>query len=328
MMNLRPDPGHGVSPEEFVELTSPFRAELLAHCYRMTGSLHDGEDLLQETMLRAWRAVDGFERRSGMRTWLYRIATNVCLNALTRGPQRRVLPAGIAAAGLDPRGPLELAGPEVSWLEPIPDRLLLGPGNPAELVVERESIRLAFVASLQYLTPRHRAILLLRDVLDWSAREVAGLLETSVPAVNAALLRARQAIAGARGDADLDDPDDPATLATLDRYVAAFERADMTTLAELLHADAQAQMPPHATWFDGRDHILSFFATRITAPGQVRVVRTRANGQPAFATYLRAEAGGYRPNSVHLCSSTAGKIKTIVAFVHPSFLTPFLREVP
>jgi RNA polymerase sigma-70 factor (ECF subfamily) len=264
-----------------------------------------------------------------MRTWLYRIATNVCLNALTRGPRRRVLPAGIGAAGVDPAGPLELAGPEIAWLEPIPDRMVAGPGDPAEVVVARESIRLAFIASLQYLSPRQRAILLLRDVLDWPAREVAELLGTSVPAVNAALLRARHAIAAARGDeSDLDDPDDPATLATLDRYLAAFERADMATLADLLHADAEAQMPPHSTWFRGRDRILGFFASRVTAPGQVRVVRTRANGQPAFATYLLDPAGACQPHSVHLCSFAAGKIKTIVAFVHPAFFAPFLLDVP
>ena len=143
--------GGTVRPDEFVELTSPFRAELLAHCYQMTGSVHDSEDLLQETMLRAWRAFGSFEQRAGMRTWLYRIATNVCLNALTRGPQRRMLPAGLGAAASDSGGPLQLAGPEVAWLEPIPDRMIAGRGDPAELVLARESIRLAFIASLQYL---------------------------------------------------------------------------------------------------------------------------------------------------------------------------------
>jgi len=178
-----PVTAHGtVPPDRFVELTSPYRTELLAHCYRMTGSLHDSEDLLQETMLRAWRALDRFEQRAGIRTWLYRIATNVCLNALARGPQRRVLPAGLGTAATEAGGPLELAGPEVAWLEPIPDHLLARHNDPAELVVARESIRLAFIASLQYLSPRQRAILLLRDVLDWPAREVAELLGTSVPA--------------------------------------------------------------------------------------------------------------------------------------------------
>jgi len=317
--------GGTVRPDEFVELTSPFRAELLAHCYQMTGSVHDSEDLLQETMLRAWRAFGSFEQRAGMRTWLYRIATNVCLNALTRGPQRRMLPAGLGAAASDSGGPLQLAGPEVAWLEPIPDRMIAGRGDPAELVLARESIRLAFIASLQYLSPRQRAILLLRDVVDWTAREVAELLGTSVPAVNAALLRARRAIAAVRGgESGLDDPDDPATLALLDRYVAAFEHADMAALAELLRSDAEVQMPPYSTWFRGREPIVRFFAARVTAPGQVRIVRTRANGQPALAIYLGTASGGYAPNSVHLISSASGQITTIVAFVRPAFLGPFL----
>jgi RNA polymerase sigma-70 factor (ECF subfamily) len=236
-----------------------------------------------------------------------------------------VLPAGLGTAAIDSGGPLQLAGPEVAWLEPIPDRMVAGRSDPAELLVTRESIRLAFIASLQYLSPRQRAILLLRDVLDWPAREVAELLGTSVPAVNAALLRARHAIAAVRGDeSDLDDPGDPATLALLDRYVAAFEHADMSALAELLRSDAEVQMPPHSTWFRGRAPIVRFFAARVTAPGQVRIVRTRANGQPALATYLRAASGGYAPNSVHLISSASGQITTIVAFVHPAFLDPFL----
>ena len=228
-----------------------------------------------------------------------------------------MLPAGLGTAATEAGGPLELAGPEVAWLEPIPDHLLARHNDPAELVVARESIRLAFIASLQYLSPRQRAILLLRDVLDWPAREVAELLGTSVPAVNGALLRARHAIMAARDDADLDDPDDPATLALLDRYTAAFEHADMTALANLLHADAQVQMPPHSTWFRGREPIIRFFAARVTEPHQVRTTRTRANGQPAIAVHLRAPSGDYPLNSIHLISSAAGEIRTIVAFLHP-----------
>jgi RNA polymerase sigma-70 factor (ECF subfamily) len=310
-------------PDEFVALTSAFRPELLAHCYRMIGSWHDAEDLLQETMLRAWRSFGIYQQRASVRTWLYRIATNVCLNALARGPRRRVLPAGIGPATSDSGQPLELAGPQIHWLEPIPDRLVTGPRDPAELAVTRESIRLAFIAALQHLSPRQRAILLLRDVLDWPAREVAVLLETSVSAVNAALLRARHAVEAVRGDeSELDDPDDPAVAALVDRYVAAFEDADMAALAELLHADVQVQMPPHATWFAGRDAVVGFFAARVTAPGQVRIVRTRVNGQPALATYLRHASAGYAANSIHLVRSAAGTIRTIVAFLDPAFLRP------
>jgi len=312
-------------PDKFVELTSPFRTELLAHCYRMTGSVHDAEDLVQETLLRAWRAYDGFEHRASLRTWLHRIATNACLNALERGPGARVLPSGLGEATDDPYQPLRLAGSEVAWLQPLPDRLLGElTADPAEAVITRERIRLAFIAALQNLPARQRAILILRDVLVWPAAEVADLLSTTTTAVNGALLRARRAVALADEDpADLVEPDDPGTVAQLDRYVAAFERADMAALTELLRTDAQAQMPPHTTWFRGREPIAQFFGGKVTEPGQVRMIPTRANGQPAFATYLRGSDGTYRANSIQVLSFRDGRVHTIIAFLEPALFALF-----
>ena len=314
-----------MQPDKFVELTSPFRAELLAHCYRMTGSVHDAEDLVQETLLRAWRAYDGFAHRASVRTWLHRIATNACLNALERGPAARVLPSGLGEASADPYQPLLMAGSEVAWLQPLPDRLLGGmSGDPAEAVITRETIRLAFVAALQILPARQRAILILRDVLAWPAAEVADLLVTSTTAVNGALLRARRAMAQTNeSPTEQVDPEDPKTLALLDRYVAAFERADMEALTELLRVDAEVQMPPHTTWFRGREPIKQFFAGKVTEPGQMRMIQIRANRQPAFATFLRGSDGTYRANSLHVLSFHENQIHTIIAFLEPALFALF-----
>ena len=220
----------GVRPgsDEFARLTDPFRAELLVHCYRMLGSVHDAEDLLQETLMRAWRSYGEFEGRSSLRTWLYRIATNACLRALET-VARRPLPSGLGAPGEDPAGSLAEARPEVPWLQPIPDALLSsGTGDPAEITVSRASVRLALIAAMQYLPARQRAVLILRDVLGWRSAEVAGLLGTSTVAVNGALLRARAHLAqAAPAEEEISEPDDPAVQALLGRYAAAFENADV-----------------------------------------------------------------------------------------------------
>lgn len=312
-----------VRREEFAATTAPFRAELLAHCYRMTGSVHDAEDLVQETLLRAWRSFDGFEQRASVRTWLHRIATNACLNALERGPARRVLPAGLGLPSDRPDEPLVRAGREVSWLEPIPDRLVPAPDDPSSVVVDRERTRLAFVAALQYLPARQRAVLILRDVLVYPAADVATQLDMTVAAVNGALRRARQTMAEQADQPDLDEPGDPRTQALVDRYVWAFEAADMSALAALLTRDAQVQMPPYLTWFCRRAAITDFLGRQVTGPGQVRLVATRANGQPALATFVRRANGTYGANSVHVLAIRSGRIQSIVAFIDAGLVELF-----
>ena len=248
---------------DFTDLTSPFRGELLAHCYRMLGSVDEAEDLVQETYLRAWRSFGGFEGRSSVRTWLYRIATNACLTALERRG-RRPMPSGLAGPAADPDLPL-VPAPEVPWLQPVPDALLAGAGeDPASAVAARAGIRLALVAAQQYLPARQRAMLILRDVLGWPAAEVAGLLGTTTTAVNSGLRRARAQLARALpAEEDTAEPNDPGQRAALDRFAAAFENADADALAELLRKDAVLEMPPLPGWFAGRDAIRAFFAAQV-----------------------------------------------------------------
>ncbi|HEY7199794.1 MAG TPA: sigma-70 family RNA polymerase sigma factor, partial [Candidatus Dormibacteraeota bacterium] len=303
----------------------PFRRELLAHCYRMLGSLHDAEDAVQDTYLRAWRAYDRFEGRSSLRNWLYRIATNACLRALERSG-RRPLPSGLGAPSADPERPLELGPPGLDWLEPLPDaRLGSGPDDPAALVASRDSVRLAFVAALQHLPARQRAVLILRDVLEWRAAEVAELLGTSAAAVNSALQRARAQLAEvAPAEDELAPPDEPDRRALLDRYVAAFEDADVAALERLLRADVELEMPPFAAWFSGREMVRRFFAAQILVePGRFRMVLTAANGQPAVLSYLRDRDGVYRPHAVHVLTLTPGGIARIVVFLDPASVAAF-----
>ncbi|WP_026412062.1 sigma-70 family RNA polymerase sigma factor [Actinomadura oligospora] len=271
---------------DFEERTAPHRQELLTHCYRMLGSAIDAEDLVQETMMRAWRSYDRFdERKASMRTWLYRIATNACLNAL-ESRARRPLPSGIGAPGTDPEEPL-VHGHEVPWLQPLPT-------DPAMAATERGTLRLAFVAALQLLPARQRAVLILRDVLDWSAAEVAASLETSPAAVNSALQRARARLAEENLDPDdLGEPSDPSARALVDRYVAAFERADLAALGALLTADVIMEMPPMVNWYTGRDLYLGFMKRVYTLNGtNWSHLRVEANGQPGFAAYLIPRTGG------------------------------------
>ncbi|GAA4098002.1 sigma-70 family RNA polymerase sigma factor [Actinomadura miaoliensis] len=281
---------------DFQRLADPYRRELLAHCYRMLGSIHDAEDLVQETYLRAWRSYGRFEGRSSLRTWLYRIATNVCLTAIDqRG--NRPMPSGLGAPSAEPEKPV-VAAPEVPWLEPMPDTAMGGDAaDPAAIVASRESMRLAFIAALQHLPPKQRVVLILRDVLKWKAAEVAELFDTSTAAVNSALQRARaqlEQIAPARDD--VVEPADPEQRALLDRYAAAFENADMTALVELFKEDAVWEMPPFPEWFVGREHIVRLIAAQCDPePGELRMVPTAANGQPAFAMYRRGEDGVHRP---------------------------------
>src|SRR5215813_7101493 len=238
--------------EDFSTLTGRFRGELLAHCYRMLGSAEEAEDLVQETYLRAWRSFDGFEGRSSVRTWLYRIATNVCLTAIERRG-RRPLPSGLGAPTDDPQAPLERSR-DVPWLQPLPDTLVDQDQDPAAVTASRAGVRLAFVAALQYLSARQRAMLILRDVLEWPAADVADLLDTTTTAVNSGLRRARAQLAQAMpAEDELAEPDDAERRVTLERFAAAIEAADASTIAELLRSDAVLEMPPFATWFAGRD---------------------------------------------------------------------------
>ena len=310
--------------EDFTSATGQFRGELLAYCYRMLGSIDEAEDLVQETYLRAWRSFGGFEGRASARTWLYRIATNACLTALERRA-RRPLPAGLGAPDEDPAAPL-VAGPEVPWLQPFPDaRLDAAPGDPAAAAASRAGIRLAMVAALQHLSARQRAVLILRDVLEWPAAEVADLLGTTTTAVNSGLRRARAQLTQVLpAEEEVAEPTEPERRALLDRFAAAFENADISTVAELLREDVALEMPPVLTWFAGKRTVLRFIASALlTTPGRFRLVATMANGHPAFAVYERGGDGTYGAHAVMVPTVTAAGIVRIVAFLDPGLFAMF-----
>jgi RNA polymerase sigma-70 factor (ECF subfamily) len=308
----------------FARLTSPYRPELLAYCYRMLGSVHDAEDLVQETYLRAWRSYEAFEGRSSLRTWLYRIATNVCLSALEHR-KRRPLPSGLGGPADDPEGPMA-PPPEVTWLQPFPDRLVrAGSDDPATIVAARGSLRLALMATLQYLPPRQRAVLILRDVLALRGAEVAELLDLSVPAVKSILQRARAQLGHvAPSEDDTTEASSAHQRELLDRYVSAFENADITALMGLLTEDAVLEMPPTPTWFAGRESIGRFFGSRVlTVPGAIRLVPTAANGQPAVAMYKRGPDDVHHTHSVMVLSASDAGITHIVTFRDPALFELF-----
>jgi RNA polymerase sigma-70 factor (ECF subfamily) len=311
--------------EDFARLADPFRPELLAHCYRMLGSVHDAEDQVQETMIRAWRSYGEFEGRASLRTWLYRIATNACLRALENSG-RRPLPSGLGGPSEYPEASLAEARPEVPWLQPVPDALVSAwSADPAEVVASRQSVRLALIAALQYLPARQRAVLILRDVLRWRADEVADLLGTTTIAVNGMLRRARARLELAAPDEDhVYEPADPADRALLDRYATAFQNADVTGVMRLLREDAVFEMPPVATWFTGRELIGRFLRSRVlTEPGRFRMIPVAANGQPAFAAYLRGHDGGYRAHSICVLTIAASRVARVTAFNDPALFATF-----
>ncbi len=312
--------------ESFREQVEPLRREITAHCYRMLGSVHEAEDLVQETYLRAWRAFHGFERRSSVRTWLYRIATNACLTALDQG-QRRPLPTGLGAPPSSPSGELEQR-PELPWLEPLPDSMVWGEpdADPAEQVVTRDSVRLAFVAALQLLTPRQRAVFILRDVLAWQASEVAEALDMSVAAANSALQRARAQVAKHAPDAGPELPaDDERARELLDKYVAAFEDYDVDRIVELLTEDAVWEMPPFTGWFQGAGTIGRLIAEQCpaTGPGQMRLVATSANGQAAFGVYHVDADGVFRPFQIQQLTVTAAGVSHTACYFDTSLFAAF-----
>lgn len=309
--------------EDFARLTEPLRPELLAHCYRMLGSVADAEDQLQETLVRAWRSYGDFEGRSSLRTWLYRIATNACLRAL-ENQHRRPLPSGLGTPA-KPDEPVAPAQSEIPWLQPIPDALVRSdPADPASIVGSRASVRLALVAALQYLPARQRVVLILRDVLLWRAAEVASLLDITPTAVNSLLQRAREQLRHQTPALEeLSEPNEPATRRLLDKYGAAFENADVATLTALLREDAVLEMPPIPTWFAGRDPVIRFLAGQVPAqPGHFRLVPVLANGQPAFAEYTRTPDGDYHASAIQVITVTAEGISRVVSFVGQPELFP------
>jgi RNA polymerase sigma-70 factor (ECF subfamily) len=317
--------------ESFLTLVEPLRRELTAHCYRMSGSVHDAEDLVQETYLRAWRSFHGFEGRSSLRTWMYQIATNVCLTAL-QTKARRPLPTGLGAPRSDATGRLE-SRPEISWLEPVPDSVLWGnrsDGDPADEVVSKESVRLAFVAALQHLTPQQRAVLIFRDVLAWQASEVASALDITVNGVNSTLQRARAAVARMTEDEPVAPVDDERTAQLLEGYVAAFENYDVDRIVELLTQDVIWEMPPYTGWYQGNEEIGRLIETNCPAEraGDMRLVPTAANGQPAFGVYMLGPDGVHRPFQIQqLTLSDAGVSHVTVYFDLSLFATFGLPEV-
>jgi RNA polymerase sigma-70 factor (TIGR02960 family) len=312
---------------EFSILAEPFRPELLAHCYRILGSIHDAQDVVQETYVRAWRGFEGFEGRSSLRRWLYAIATRACFSAVG-ARARRPLPSTLAAPRDDHRVAVAEGDPTVPWLQPAPDALL--GGDPAAIVAGRAGVRLAFVAALQLLPARQRAVLTLRDVLGFPVAETAEILGTTVAAVDSALRRARAHLADAAPDPDdLVEPTDDALSDLLDRYVEAFTRADPAALVGLLRADVELEMPPTPTWFTGRDAVVGFLAHRVLRrPGTWRMTPTRANGQPALAVHRHLDDGRDEPYGVQVLTLVGGRVGRITAFNDPTLVPLFLPAEP
>jgi len=305
------------------------RRELTAYCYRMLGSPFEAEDAVQDALLRAWRSLDRFEGRAALRSWLYRIATNVCLDMLN-GRERRARPMDLGPAREPVIENLDSL-PEVTWIEPVPDGLVTPEGDPADVAVSRETIRLAFVAALQYLPPRQRAALILCEVLNWKASEVAELLETSVASVNSALQRARATLE-AKGPSQAEsaetlDAPDPELLA---RYVEAFERYDMEALTSLIHEDATQSMPPYSLWLRGRDDILTWWlGPGIGCSGSRVIPAPNANGLPAFGQYKPSETGeGYDPWALQVLHVEDGRIVEFTFFLGTETIFPLFGLPP
>lgn len=297
------------------------RGPLLGFCYRMLASAHDAEDAVQETMIRAWRGLGNLDDPSGLRPWVYKIATNVCIDA-ANDRRRRALPMDLTTPD-DGRGNLGAPLGESAWVSPIPTGNA-GLGDPVERAMSQESIRLAFVAALQHLLPRQRAVLILRDVLRWRAAEVAVLLGTSVDAVHSSLRRARAALAQARDG----DPTPPAANGPVDprllrRYVDAFERFDIDAIVSLLHHDAVVSMPPYAFWLRGRDAFRDWLRSHETACRYARLALTEANGGPAVALYRRGATDAFEPVGLQVPQWRDGEVVSLHVFLQPALFDLF-----
>ncbi len=305
--------------EDFAQQTLPYRRELLAHCYQMLGSVHDAEDLVQETLLRAWRSFDRYDdQRASIRTWLHRIATNACLTAL-EGRRRRPLPSGLGAPGDDPTAPL-VPSLEVPWLEPMPDALV----DPASVVVARGQLRLALVAAMQHLPARQRAILIMREVLEWSAAEAADALGTTPAAVNSGLQRARARLEDLGIGADhVTEPVSAEQRGVVERYVAAFVDGNLAAVGRLLAEDVVLEMPPVLAWYRGPEHVVGFLADVFRRRGaDWQMVPIGSNGQPALAAYVR-DGATYRIHSIQVFSATEHAITRSVVFTDPAVVAAF-----
>jgi RNA polymerase sigma-70 factor (ECF subfamily) len=315
--------------DAFARLIEPYHAQLRAHCYRMLGSVPDAEDALQETLLRAWRSLPRFEGRSSLKAWLYTIATNASLRAIEQRP-KRVLPIDYAPAA-DPRGARADPVNDPIWLEPYPDaglglEAVAGPDARYE---QRESVELAFIAALHHLPARQRAVLILRDVLSFSARETAAMLEATPGSIDSALQRAHKSV-----DERLPSQSQQQTLRLLgddelsrlvERYLAAWEQNDVDALVSMLAHDARIAMPPRPSWYSGREHVAAFMRAYLLTPRtRWRLVRTAANGQPAAAAYLWVEqAGAFMPDCLHVLTLRAGEIEELTAFRSPKVFPTF-----
>jgi RNA polymerase sigma-70 factor (ECF subfamily) len=323
--------------DQFSELAEPYRRELQIHCYRILGSLQEADDLVQETFLRAWRRLDTYQGRASLRAWLYKIATNACLDVLDQRHSRRLLPMDIYPAS-DPTATIDPPPSEIYWLEPFPDEWLVDQTaiNPEARYSLYESVSLAFLTALQALPPRQRAALILTDVLDWSAREVAELLETSISSVNSALHRARVTLAKHYQGNIQEHPAklvaDERTQKLLNQYVEAWQTADIAGLVALLKKDAILTMPPSPSWYSGKNAIRIFAARTVfaddgmfagKAKGRWKLLPVQANAQPAFAIYQRGEAGNYHFSGIHVLTLKAPQLTQITCFMDPSLSLHF-----
>jgi len=321
--------GGPAGPDTVERQFEPFRVELTGYCYRMLGSAFEAEDAVQDTMVRAWKSFDRFEGRSSVRSWLYRIATNVCLDSLN-GRERRARPMDLSSP-VPANSPLPAPMPEATWIEPIPDgRVVPSVADPAEVAIVRESVRLAFVAALQHLPPRQRAVLILREVLAWKASEVAELLGTTVASVNSALQRARAALAENPVTAgDPLRPMDEEQQALLRRYVDAFERYDLESLTALLREDAMLQMPPFDLWLQGPAEICAWMLGTGHGCQGSRLVPIAANGMPGFGQYRPSGPGGaLEPWALQVLEISDGRIVGINSFLDVPQLFPLFGLPP